>query len=66
MLKFLLCLFALCFHVVSAMKAKATRKKGRGVSDAADEGPTGGALRCELILILCTFKLSGPDPQLFV
>ena len=34
------------FYVVSAMKAKATRKKGRGVSDVVDEGPTGGALRC--------------------
>ena len=32
---------------VSAMKAKATRKKGRGVTD--EEGPTGGtALRCEM------------------
>ena len=30
---------------VSAMKAKATRKKGRGVTEV-DEGPTGGALRC--------------------
>jgi len=28
------------------MKAKATRKKGRGVTDAVDEGATGGALRC--------------------
>jgi len=36
----------LSFLVVSAMKAKATRKKGRGVSDTVDEGPTGGALRC--------------------
>ncbi|XP_065915961.1 LOW QUALITY PROTEIN: RNA-binding protein 8A-like [Dysidea avara] len=27
------------------MKAKATRKKGRGVSDVVDEGPTGGVLR---------------------
>lgn len=35
------------FHsAVSAMKAKATKKKGRGVTDVVDEGPTGGALRC--------------------
>jgi len=33
---------------VSAVKAKATRKKGRGVTDVVDEGPTGGALRCKL------------------
>ena len=37
----------LCF-TVSAVKAKATRKKGRGVTDVVDEGPTGGALRCKL------------------
>ena len=31
---------------MTAMKARATKKKGRGVTEALDEGQTGGALRC--------------------
>ena len=31
---------------MTAMKARATKKKGRGVTEVLDEGQTGGALRC--------------------
>ena len=44
MLSVTMCIMYLC-STVSAMKAKATKKKGRGVAD--EEGPSGsGALRC--------------------